>query len=149
MAQVVLWLKHLRRSINSFLEGHSIVPGILHPFTLLYHARQDALLPPSPEWLAWDVEMSYAIMVPRGGPTHLLTYRTTGPARIIYLDGMSAAWGPGWLDSQHMFIYGMSKNGNKNISWWDWMDDYGRAAKLCEWAKSRDVEGFVRMNAGL
>ncbi|KAJ6547100.1 hypothetical protein B0H19DRAFT_253126 [Mycena capillaripes] len=128
--------------------GHSIIPGILHPFTLLYHARQDSLLPPSPEWLAWDVEMSYAIMVPRGGPTHLLTYRTTMPAKIIYLDGMSAAWGPGWLDSQHMFIFGMSKNGNKNISWWDWMDDYGRASKLCEWAKSRDVEGFVRMNAG-
>ncbi|KAJ7043228.1 hypothetical protein C8F04DRAFT_1287569 [Mycena alexandri] len=58
---------------------------------------------------------------------------------------MSAAWGPGWLDSQHMFIYGMSKNGTKDTSWWD---DYGRAEKLCEWAKSRDVEGFVRMNAG-
>jgi hypothetical protein len=73
----------------------------------------------------------------------LLTARTL---QIIYLDGMSAAWGSGWLDSQHMFIYGMSKNGSKDISMWD---DYGRADKLCEWAKSRDVEGFVRMNAGL
>ncbi|KAJ7771744.1 hypothetical protein B0H16DRAFT_1685644 [Mycena metata] len=126
--------------------GHSIVPGILHPFTLLYHAREDdLLLPPSPEWLAWDPEMSYAIMVPRGGQTHLFTYRTTRPANVIYFDGMSAAWGAGWLDSQHMFIYGMSKNGTKDMNWWD---DYGRAEKLCEWAKSRDVEGFVRMNAG-
>ncbi|KAJ7261365.1 hypothetical protein B0H12DRAFT_1106458 [Mycena haematopus] len=107
--------------------GHSIVPGLLQPFTLLYHARQDSQSPPpSPEWLAWDPEMSYAIMV-------------------IYLDGMSAAWGPGWLDSQHMFIYGMSANGSKDTNWWD---DYGRARHLCEWAKSRNVEGFVRMNAG-
>jgi hypothetical protein len=45
-----------------------------------------------------------------------------------------------------MFIYGMSKNRSKDISM---RDDYGRADKLCEWAKSRDVEGFVRMNAGL
>ncbi|KAJ6500467.1 hypothetical protein C8R45DRAFT_977819 [Mycena sanguinolenta] len=126
--------------------GHSIVPGLLHPFTLLYHARQDAQSPPpSPEWLAWDPEMSYAIMVSRGGQTHLTTYRTTRPAKILYFDGMSAAWGSGWLDSQHMFIYGMSKNGSKDTNWWD---DYGRADRLCEWGKSRDIEGFVRMNAG-
>lgn len=85
-------------------------------------------------------------MLPRGGKTHLITYRTTRPANVLYFDGMSAAWGEGWLDSQHMFIFGMSKNGSKDISWWD---DYGRAEKLCEWAKSRDIEGFVRMNAGL
>ncbi|KAJ7093201.1 hypothetical protein C8R44DRAFT_815835 [Mycena epipterygia] len=126
--------------------GHSIVPGILQPFTLLYHAREDSLLPPpSPEWLAWDVEMSTGIMLPRGGKTHLITYRTTRPANVLYFDGMSAAWGEGWLDSQHMFIFGMSNNGSKDISWWD---DYGRAEKLCEWAESRDIEGFVRMNAG-
>ncbi|KAJ7090251.1 hypothetical protein B0H15DRAFT_779311 [Mycena belliarum] len=124
---------------------HSIVPGVLQPFTLLYHAREDALLPPSPEWLAWDVEMSYGIMVPRGGQTHLLTYRTTRPANVLYFDGMSAAWGPGWLDSQHMFIFGTSANASKNIAWWD---DYGRAEQLCDWAKTREIEGFVRMNAG-
>ncbi|KAF7359359.1 hypothetical protein MSAN_01278400 [Mycena sanguinolenta] len=66
-------------------------------------------------------------------------------AQVLYFDGMSAAWGPGWLDSQHMFIYGMSKNESKDINWWD---DYGRANRLCEWGKTRDVEGFVRMNAG-
>ncbi|KAJ7074232.1 hypothetical protein C8F01DRAFT_1010492 [Mycena amicta] len=124
-------------------NGHSIVPGILHPFTLLYHAREDATLPPSPEWLAWDPEMSYAIMVPRGGKTYLATYRTIRPANIVYFDGMSAAWGPGWLDSQHMFIYGITAE--KNFDWWD---DYGRAEKLCEWAKPRDIDGIVRMNAG-
>ncbi|KAJ7702350.1 hypothetical protein B0H17DRAFT_142379 [Mycena rosella] len=89
--------------------------------------------------------MSYGIMVPRGGQTHLITYRTTRPANLLYFDGMSAAWGEGWLDSQHMFIFGMSKNGSKDIGWWD---DYGRAEKLCEWAKFRAIDGFVRMNAG-
>ncbi|KAJ7168171.1 hypothetical protein C8R43DRAFT_1157818, partial [Mycena crocata] len=95
---------------------HSIVPGILHPYTLLYHAREDPLLPPFPEWIAWDPEISYAIMVPRGGQTHLVTCRTTRTAKILYFDGMSAYWGSGWLHSQHMFGYGMSKNGSKNIS---------------------------------
>lgn len=90
--------------------------------------------------------MSLGLMLPRGGETYLLTYRATRPARILYFDGMSAARGPGWLDSQHMFIFGMSPNGSKDIAWWD---DYGRAAKLCDWATSRHVEGFVRMNAGL
>ncbi|KAF7311592.1 hypothetical protein MKEN_01061900 [Mycena kentingensis (nom. inval.)] len=126
-------------------NGHSIVPGILHPFTLLYHAREDPDLPPSPEWLAYDPEMSFAIMVTRGGPTYLATYRTLAPANVVYFDGMSAAWGPGWLDSQHMFLYGASPDANKDIQWWD---DYGRAEKLCEWAKARNVDGIVRMNAG-
>ncbi|KAJ7184230.1 hypothetical protein C8R46DRAFT_1063352 [Mycena filopes] len=129
-------------SLSSLLTQCS---RILHPFTLLYHARQDSELPPSPEWVAWDPEMSFAIMTPRGGQTHLITYRTTRPANIIYFDGMSAAWGPGWLDSQHMFLYGTSKNASKDLSWWD---DYARAENLCDWAKSRNVEGFVRMNAG-
>nr|GAT51080.1 predicted protein [Mycena chlorophos] len=126
-------------------NGHSIVPGILHPFTMLYHGRQDAKLPPSPEWLAWDPEMSFAIMVPRGGETHLATYRTMQPANIVYFDGMSAAWGDGWLDSQHMFMYGLSPKDGKTTNWWD---DYGRAAKLCEWGKPRDIDAIVRMNAG-
>ncbi|KAJ7632211.1 hypothetical protein FB45DRAFT_911822 [Roridomyces roridus] len=96
--------------------GHSIVPATLDAFTLLYHARQDADLPPSPEWLAWDSAMSYGIMIPRGGQTHLITYRTTRPATLLYFDGQSASWGPdGWLDSQHMFIYGMSNNGSKEL----------------------------------
>ncbi|KAK7023925.1 hypothetical protein R3P38DRAFT_2954937 [Favolaschia claudopus] len=127
--------------------GHSIVPGIVQPFTLLYHARSDSELPPpSPEFVAFDVEMSYAIMVSRrGGHTHLATYRTTRPAKILYLDGMSAAWGPGWLDSQHMFIYGMSNNSRKDTPIWD---DFDRADKLCKWGQVHEVEGFVRMDAG-
>lgn len=129
--------------------GHSIIPGILEPFTLLYHARKDSLLPAAsePEWFAFDPEMSYAIMVPRGGETFMLTYRSMRPAKVLYFDGMSAALGEGWLDTQQVIITGSGKQGNESIFFW-W-DDYGRARKLCEWAESRDVEGFVRMNAGL
>ncbi|KAF7295275.1 hypothetical protein MIND_01066600 [Mycena indigotica] len=89
--------------------------------------------------------MSYAIMSQRGGETHLVTYRTVRPANIVYFDGMSASWGPGWLDSQEMFIYGVNPAQGKNSKWWD---DYGRADKLCSWAEPRDIDGIVRMNAG-
>ncbi|CAK5279371.1 unnamed protein product [Mycena citricolor] len=126
-------------------NGHSIVPGTLHPFTTLYHAREDPDFPPSPEWLAWDPEMSFGIMAPRAGETHLLTFRTTAEANVVYFDGMSAAWGPGWLDSQHMFIYGAKEGREKDIRLFD---DYERADRLCEWAKLWDIDGIVRMNAG-
>lgn len=47
-------------------NGHSLVPCSIPSHTLLYHARKDAQSPPpSPEWLAFDVDMAYGIM---GGP---------------------------------------------------------------------------------
>ncbi|KAJ3819478.1 hypothetical protein F5880DRAFT_1489604 [Lentinula raphanica] len=135
---------------NFHPNGHTIVPGILEPYTLLYHARKDtANPPPSPEWLAFDPEMSYAVMATKiPGPTYMYTYRTTRPAKILYFNGMSAAWGEGWLDTQYTVITGMGKtNGSRNndVSLWD---DYGRAKGLCEWGQHRGFEGIVRMNAG-
>ncbi|KAJ3730595.1 hypothetical protein C8R42DRAFT_12225 [Lentinula raphanica] len=135
---------------NFHSNGHTIVPGILEPYTLLYHARKDtANPPPSPEWLAFDPEMSYAVMATKiPGPTYMYTYRTTRPAKILYFNGMSAAWGEGWLDTQYTVITGMGKtNGSRNndVSLWD---DYGRAKGLCEWGQHRGFEGIVRMNAG-
>ncbi|KZP03670.1 hypothetical protein FIBSPDRAFT_844726 [Athelia psychrophila] len=131
-------------------NGHAIVPGILQPFTLLYHARKDTNPPQSPEWFAFDPEMSHTIMVLRSGPTYLTTYRTTKPVRVLYFDGMSAALGGlGWMDTQEVLLRGA---GAKGTSWEKdeirWMDDYDRAQKLCKWASSRNIEGFVRMNAG-
>lgn len=130
-------------------NGHTIIPGTIAPFTLLYHARKDTLSPPpSPEWFAFDSEMSHAIMVPRAGPSYLSTFRTVRDIKIVYFDGMSAACGgSGWLDTQEVLIRGKGRDGtDDNINW---HDDYGRAEKLCEWAETRDVEGFVRMNMGL
>ncbi|CEH17551.1 hypothetical protein CBOM_03962 [Ceraceosorus bombacis] len=73
--------------------GHAAVPGFIRSGTVLYHARTDAGLPPSPEWLAWDVEMSFAIMAsrPSENGTFLHTYALQRPLRVLYLDGQSAA----------------------------------------------------------
>lgn len=135
---------------NSFHpNGHSIVPGELAPYTLLYHARKDTQAPlPSPEWLAFDPEMSYAIMASKiPGPTYFYTYRTVKPAKVLYFNGMSAAWGDGWLDTQNCVITGKGKtNGTQESHSWD---DYRRAQDLCQWGKSRGFAGIVRMNAGL
>jgi hypothetical protein len=38
-----------------FPNGHSIVPCEIPPYTLFYHGRMDGELPPSPEWLAFDM----------------------------------------------------------------------------------------------
>ncbi|KAL1714126.1 hypothetical protein EV715DRAFT_210176 [Schizophyllum commune] len=128
-------------------NGHSIIPGTLSSYTTLYHARKDDLLPnPSPEWLAFDPEMSYAVMASKiPGPTYLRTYRTTRDARVLYFNGMSAAWGPGWLDTQHAVMAGKGLANATQPAWWD---DYGRAQGLCGWGAPRGVEGIVRMNGG-
>ncbi|KAJ3714333.1 hypothetical protein DFJ43DRAFT_1104261 [Lentinula guzmanii] len=131
-------------------NGHTIIPGILEPYTLLYHARKDTEIPPpSPEWLAFDPEMSYAVMATKlPGPTYMYTYRTTKSAKVLYFNGMSAAWGEGWLDTQYTVLTGQGKtNGSRNneVSLWD---DYGRAKGLCQWSEQRGFDGIVRMNAG-
>lgn len=38
-----------------FPNGHAIVPCEIPPFTLFFHGRTDSELPPSPEWLAFDM----------------------------------------------------------------------------------------------
>ena len=38
-----------------FPNGHSIVPCELPPLTKLYHGRRDGDVPPSPEWVAFDM----------------------------------------------------------------------------------------------
>lgn len=55
---------HYFSSINSLLKqwpqtffpnGHVLAAGEIPAFTKLYHGRQDAESPPSPEWLAFDM----------------------------------------------------------------------------------------------
>jgi hypothetical protein len=38
-----------------FPNGHSIVPCEVPAYTKLYHGRMDGDVPPSPEWLAFDM----------------------------------------------------------------------------------------------
>ncbi|KAI0126917.1 hypothetical protein BJ170DRAFT_724576 [Xylariales sp. AK1849] len=136
-----------------FPNGHSLVPCEIPSYTLFYHGRVDHELPPSPEWLAFDIEMSYGIM----GSTrnsHMLSYQTTKPVKALYFDGESAAlMGLGQLDTQMLHIFG-------NISGpphdgWGLYEEYSRATGLCEWLEAAGLrgsgwgyEGVIRMNAG-
>jgi hypothetical protein len=46
----------LKQWPNTFFpNGHSIVPCEVPAFTNLYHGRMDGELPPSPEWLSFDM----------------------------------------------------------------------------------------------
>ncbi|KAH9926104.1 uncharacterized protein B0H18DRAFT_954784 [Fomitopsis serialis] len=129
-------------------NGHTIVPGTLESFTLLYHARRDADIPDTEEWFAFDPEMSYGIMGGRGF-TFMLTYQTLRPAKIIYVDGMSAALSDsGWLDSQEVILSRKGKGGNSPMEGGGVFGEDRRLKELCKWARKFDVEGIVRMNAG-
>ncbi|KDQ57803.1 hypothetical protein JAAARDRAFT_78829 [Jaapia argillacea MUCL 33604] len=127
-------------------NGHTIVPAVVSVNTLLYHARTDALLPPNPEWLAFDPEMSYSIMAMRPwGNVHMLTYVAKRDLRVMVFDGMSAQLGgTGPLDTQEVLV---AREGGV-VGGRGWFDDYTRADRLCEWAQGKGVEGFIRMNAG-
>lgn len=97
--------------------------------------------------------MSYAIMGGRGGLTFLLTYSSSRPLRVLYVDGMSAAiTETGTFDSQDILIHGKVNQGGDR--WGPGAPrgpggEYQRALGLCEWGKQFGVEGFVRMNSGL
>ncbi|KIW57323.1 hypothetical protein PV05_05888 [Exophiala xenobiotica] len=142
---------------NTYIpNGHSIVPCEIPAFTNLYHGRRDGKLPSSPEWFAFDAEMSYGIMG-SNRDSHLLTYQNVKPVQCLYFDGMSAAlMGTGPLDSQMVFLCGnttCSLGGNE--TWRGVFDEYSRATALCDWVRKNElgglgwgVEGIVRMNAG-
>ncbi|KAI0171273.1 hypothetical protein BJ166DRAFT_218216 [Pestalotiopsis sp. NC0098] len=136
-----------------FPNGHSIVPCEIPPYTLFYHGRLDGDEPPSPEWLAFDIEMSYGIM----GSTrnsHMLTYQTTRPVKALYFDGESATlMGLGQLDTQMLHVFG-NVTGPPHDGW-GLYNEYLRATGLCDWLESSGLrghgwgyEGVVRMNAG-
>ncbi|TFY69901.1 hypothetical protein EVJ58_g137 [Rhodofomes roseus] len=129
-------------------NGHTIVPGTLEPFTLLYHARRDPDIPDAEEWFAFDPEMSYGIMGGRG-LTFMLTYQTLRPVKVIYFDGMSASLSDsGWLDSQEVILSGKGKGDNTPMEGGGVFGEDRRLRGLCKWARKFNVEGIVRMNAG-
>ncbi|KAG0640096.1 hypothetical protein HOY80DRAFT_872239, partial [Tuber brumale] len=86
--------------------GFSVVPGIIPPQTLLYHARRDGDAPPKMEWLAFDSEMSYGIFAPHVKQLFLNTYSATRELKIVYFDGGSAVLAPGGTDAQDVILHG-------------------------------------------
>ncbi len=137
-----------------FPNGHTVAACRIPAHTLLYHGRREKEEPPSPEWLALDVEMAYGIM----GSTRdswLRTYQTTRAVGCLYFDGESAALqGLGQLDTQMLLLFG-NVSGPAVRRGWGLTDEYMRASGLCDWLLDRGLrgqgwgfEGIVRMNAG-
>ncbi|KZL70634.1 hypothetical protein CI238_01546 [Colletotrichum incanum] len=139
-----------------FPNGHTMAAVEIPAFTLLYHGRMDEEGAPSPEWLAFDIEMAYGIM----GSTRqsfMLTYQTTRPVKALYFDGESATlMGLGQLDTQMLHLYGnISGPSNEDGSWRGLQPEYDRAMGLCDWLLEKGlrgdgwgIEGVVRMNTG-
>lgn len=98
----------LQQWSNTFFpNGHTIVPVTIPPHTLFYHGRLDNDAPPSPEWLAFDIEMSYCIMGSLRN-SRMLTYRTVRQVKALYFDGTSASLMGSGTESQMTFLYGDS-----------------------------------------
>ncbi|KAG8687639.1 hypothetical protein FRC09_013374, partial [Ceratobasidium sp. 395] len=128
-------------------NGFSVTLASIPVNTLLYHARTDMEEPSSPEWFAFDAEMSYGIYGGRKNTSvYLRTYRTTsslGP--LLYFNGLSAALMDSTLDTQDLLAPPPASNSTP-VS--DPFADYARARRLCLWAKQRGIKGFVRTNVG-
>ncbi|CAA7267480.1 unnamed protein product [Cyclocybe aegerita] len=156
-------------NVNSLLQhwpntrlrnGHTIVPGLIAPGTLLYHATTTHAIPTVPEWVATDPDHSYVYCHSppvTGGDTggedgamnkdtedrdkgcwHL-TLTPTRPLKVLYFDGSSAAkmWG-GPMDSQDLLVWGRVRKERT-------FDERGRIEGLCKWGRGMGVDGFVRM----
>lgn len=162
-------LPHLFASIPTLLHqwsntifpnGHALAAVEIPAYTLLYHGLispedQDPE-PPSPEWLAFDLEMSYGIMGSSRN-SFLLTYQTTRPIKALYFDGESAAlMGLGQLDTQMLHLFGnVSGPPDGGRGFIGLGQEYLRAHGLCNWLEDVGLrgqgwgfEGIVRMNAG-
>ncbi|CAK7268679.1 hypothetical protein SEPCBS119000_003184 [Sporothrix epigloea] len=147
-----------------FPNGHAFAAATIPAYTLLFHGlhadKEDAdhperLSPPSPEWLAFDTEMSYGIMG-SSRRSWLLTYQTVRPIRVLYVDGESAAlMGLGQLDSQMLLLYGNVTGPSHQSKGFGLRPEYDRARGMCAWLDQQGLrgrgwgfEGIVRMNAG-
>ncbi|KAK5313073.1 hypothetical protein LTR93_011068 [Exophiala xenobiotica] len=122
----------------------------------LYPERRDEKLPSSPEWFAFDAEMSYG-RLGSDRNSHLLTYQNVKPVQCLYFDGMSAAlMGDGPLDSQMVFLCGITTCSlGSDEPWRCIMNEYARATALCDWVQRNELsgldwgaEGLVRTDAG-
>ncbi|OHE96726.1 hypothetical protein CORC01_08043 [Colletotrichum orchidophilum] len=139
-----------------FPNGHTMAAVEIPAFTLFYHGRMDEEDVPSPEWLAFDIEMAYGIM----GSTRqsfMLTYQTTRPVKALYFDGESASlMGFGQLDTQMLHLYGNVSGPDSGGGPRRGLEpEYERAMGLCDWLLEKGLrghgwgfEGVVRMNAG-
>ncbi|KUI70125.1 hypothetical protein VM1G_06211 [Cytospora mali] len=141
-----------------FPNGQALAAVEIPAYTLLYHGlispEDREPEPPSPEWLAFDLEMSYGIMGSSRN-SFLLTYQAMRPVRALYFDGESAAlMGFGQMDTQMLQLFG-NTSGPPGGGFMGLGQEYLRAHGLCDWFEEAGLggrgwgfEGVVRMNAG-
>ncbi|PSR80389.1 hypothetical protein BD289DRAFT_440852 [Coniella lustricola] len=148
-----------------FPNGHTLAAVQIPAYTLLYHGLiaspgEAHPEPPSPEWLALDLEMAYGIMG-SSRDSFLLTYQATQPIKALYFDGESATlMGSGQMDTQMLQVWGnisgpASRGDGRRGGFGGLGDEYARAHGLCTWLEEAGLrgpgwgfEGVVRMNAG-
>lgn len=142
-----------------FPNGHTLAAVEIPAYTLMYHGlispEDKDPEPPSPEWLAFDLEMAYGIMGSSRN-SFLLTYQTTRPVRALYFDGESATlMGLGQMDTQMLQLFGNVTGPAGAGRGFGLGAEYLRAHGLCNWLEEAGLrgrgwgfEGVVRMNAG-
>ncbi|KAF8752958.1 hypothetical protein RHS01_07259, partial [Rhizoctonia solani] len=113
--------------------------------TVLYHGRSSAEIPSTPEWLAFDPE--HSVLFARGSDSHLFTFITTRPLRVVYFDGSSAAkLTSGAADTQNLLAWGHIRNQT-------FSEERALINDLCEWEKPptlMDIEiMYCDFNQGL
>ncbi|KAH6657010.1 hypothetical protein BKA67DRAFT_553967 [Truncatella angustata] len=74
-------------------------------------------------------------------PGYLHIYQAARPLKVLYLDGMAAGkTNMGTNDAEDYILTGnKSRHG---------FDDMRRADDLCDWAKTWEIDGFIRMEPG-
>lgn len=161
-------LPHLFASVSTLLHqwsntifpnGHALAAVEIPAYTLLYHGlispEDRDPEPPSPEWLAFDLEMAYGIMGSSRN-SFLLTYQATRPVKALYFDGESATlMGLGQMDTQMLQLFGNVSGPANSRGGFGLGPEYLRAHGLCDWLEEAGLrgrgwgfEGVVRMNAG-
>ncbi|KAF8645849.1 hypothetical protein AX16_007507 [Volvariella volvacea WC 439] len=126
-----------------YRNGHTIVPGMIPPGTLLFHGTSQPKVPTIPEWTATNPEFSHNFCRTHAdveGCWHL-TLVAVRPLRILYFDGNSAAkLDNGPVDSQDILLWGKAKP--------EWVfEERRRLEELCGWGKKFKIDGFVRLSA--
>ncbi|KAF4613968.1 hypothetical protein D9613_008062 [Agrocybe pediades] len=126
-----------------YRNGHTVVPATIPVGTLLYHGSSTKRIPTGPEWVATDHDHAYtycrSIGENNSGCWHL-TLVVTGPLKLLYFDGSSAAkmeGGP--LDAQDLITWGRVE---PDMVW----QEQERIARLCKWGEQYGLDGFLRMS---
>ncbi|KAJ7074538.1 hypothetical protein C8F01DRAFT_1242771 [Mycena amicta] len=119
-------------------SGHTIVPGVIPPGTLLFHARSDPQVPTAREWASTDPEFARIFCQEQPEECWLLTLVTVRPLRMLYFDGSSATKRPdGPMDTQDLIAWGAVLPERSTVEW-----EYERLDRMCDWGQETGFDAF-------